>query len=67
MTEDEHQKEIQRLVEGMKAWTEKNTATPELAGAVLQRSGIITEDGELAPEYGGPKRRSQGKAGHSRS
>lgn len=58
MTEDEHQKEVQRLVEGMKAWTEKNTATPELAGAVLQRSGIITEDGELAPEYGGPKRRN---------
>ena len=67
MTEDEHQKEIQRLVEGMRAWAKKNAATPELATACLQRSGIITETGELAPEYGGPKRRSRGKAGHSRS
>ena len=55
----EHQKEMHRLVEGMKAWTKKNTATPELAEAVLRKSGILTEDGELAPEYGGPKRRDK--------
>ena len=47
----------------MKAWTDKNTATPELATAVLQKSGIITEDGELAPEYGGPKRRRRRESG----
>ena len=55
--EREYAAKIDRIVEGMKAWTAKNTATPELATASLQRSGILTEDGELAPEYGGPKRR----------
>ena len=55
--EREYREKMRRIVEGMKAWTDKNTATPELATAVLQKSGIITEDGELAPEYGGPKRR----------
>ena len=53
----ERQKEMQQLADEMKAWTVRNTATPELAGAVLLEAGIITEDGELAPEYGGPKRR----------
>ena len=56
--EREYAKEMREIVEGMRAWTIKNTATPELATASLQRSGILTEDGELAPEYGGPKRRS---------
>ena len=55
--EREYAAKIDRIVEGMRAWTDKNTATPELAGAVLLEAGIITEDGELAPEYGGPKRR----------
>ena len=60
MTERErdYRDKISRIVAGMRAWTAKNTATPELAAASLQRSGILTEDGELAPEYGGPKRRS---------
>ena len=53
----ERQKEMRQLADEMKAWTVRNTATPELAGAVLLEAGIITEDGELAPEYGGPKRR----------
>ena len=57
--EREYAAKIHRIAEGMKAWTDKNTATPELATAVLQKSGIITEDGELAPEYGGPKRRKR--------
>ena len=56
MTED--QDDVQRLVAKMRVWAKKNGATPELAGAALLRSGIITEDGELAPEYGGPKRRN---------
>ena len=55
--EREYAAKMRRIVSGMKAWTAKNTATPELATASLQRSGILTEDGELAPEYGGPKRR----------
>ena len=55
--EREYAKEMREIAEGMKVWAEKNAATPELAGAALLRAGIITEDGELAPEYGGPKRR----------
>ena len=63
----DHRAEMQRLAAEMRIWAKKNAATPELATACLQRSGIITETGELAPEYGGPKRRSRGKAGHSRT
>ena len=63
----DHRAEMQRLAAEMRIWAKKNAATPELATACLQRSGIITETGELAPEYGGPKRPSRGKAGHSRS
>ena len=59
----ERQKEMQQLADEMKAWTVRNTATPELAGAVLLEAGIITEDGELAPEYGGPKRRRRRESG----
>ena len=55
--EREYAKEMREIAAGMKVWAEKNAATPELAGAALLRAGIITEDGELAPEYGGPKRR----------
>ena len=54
----EYDEKIRRLTAGMKLWAKKNAATPELAGAALLRAGIITEDGELAPEYGGPKRRT---------
>ena len=61
--EREYAKEMREIAEGMKAWTDMNTATPELATAVLQKSGIITEDGELAPEYGGPRRRRRRDSG----
>ena len=61
--EREYSEKIRRIAEGMKEWTAKNTATPELATASLQRSGILTEDGELAPEYGGPKRRRRRDSG----
>ena len=57
--EREHDRKMRQLADGMMAWGEKNAATPELATAALQCSGIITEDGELAPEYGGPKRRKR--------
>ena len=53
----EYDEKMRRLAAGMKVWAERNAETPELAGAALLRAGIITEDGELAPEYGGPKRR----------
>ena len=55
----DHRAEMHRLAAKMRIWAKKNAETPELAGAALLRSGIITEDGELAPEYGGPKRRDK--------
>ena len=55
--EREYAAKIDRIAAGIDDWAKKNAATPESAGAVLLEAGIITEDGELAPEYGGPKRR----------
>ena len=55
--EREYAAKMDRIAAGIDDWAKENAATPELAGAVLLEAGIITEDGELAPEYGGPKRR----------
>lgn len=49
------------IVDLMKAYTLKHTASREIARASLIAEGIYTADGALAPEYGGPsKERKRG-------
>ena len=55
-----HEQRNARILDLMKAYTLKNTASREIARASLIAEGIYTADGELAPEYGGPpKERKQ--------
>jgi hypothetical protein len=43
---------IKRLIA---EYTEEHTRTPEAARAALIREGTYTADGELMPEFGGPR------------
>ena len=38
-------------------FTDTKGATPEATRATLIEEGIMTPDGDLAPEYGGPARK----------
>lgn len=48
-----------KIIEAIRATTKEATRTPETARAFLIAEGIYTEDGELAPEYGGPPRKTK--------
>jgi len=43
---------IKRLI---REYTQEHTKSPEAARAALIREGIYTADGELMPQFGGPK------------
>lgn len=44
-----------RLLEMIERFTEEDTRSPEIAFATLVREGIYLANGDLAPEFGGPK------------
>lgn len=53
---DEERERIKKL---LRDHTKRVCQSPETARRSLIDSGIYTEDGELAPEYGGPERKSE--------
>jgi hypothetical protein len=54
MTRTQHRAKVMEALEDHK---KKASADPEYSRRFLIGTGIYTEDGELAPEYGGPKRK----------
>lgn len=53
MNDEERRAAIIKLIE---RYTEANCTDAATARRALIREGIYTEEGELAPEYGGPAR-----------
>jgi len=52
MTQAQRNSAIKQLI---KDYTRKNTKTPEAARKALIQEGIYTKDGQLMPQFGGPK------------
>lgn len=46
----------EKIIAAIRALTEEATRSPGAARALLIKEGIYTADGDLAPEYGGPKK-----------
>lgn len=56
---DAQRKAIKILIE---RHTAANTATPEIARSSLIREGLYTNEGKIAPEYGGSTKAASNKS-----
>lgn len=52
MTQAQRNSAIKQLI---RDYTKKHTKTPEAARAALIKEGIYTKEGQLMPQFGGPK------------
>lgn len=59
MTDEERRAAIKKLI---KDYTAKITVSKEAAREALIAEGIYTENGDLAPEYGGPVKKPKSAA-----
>jgi 7-keto-8-aminopelargonate synthetase-like enzyme len=59
MTNAQHRKQVLAALEAHK---QRSLSEPGYARRFLISTGIYTENGDLAPEYGGPKLKKKAKA-----